>query len=407
MWLLKMGWKNLWRNKYRTLITVSAIFFAVILATVVSSLQKGVFDNLIKNVVGFYTGYIQVHHAGYWDEQILENSFEQNPIAEKSILKVPGVIGIAPRLESFALAASDQFTKGCMVIGISPLDEDKVTQLKAKITQGSYLQTTDKEVIIAEGLASRLRLQLNDTLILIGQGYHGATAAGKFKIKGILKFGSPDLNTKTVFMPLLLAQELYSAENELTSYVVSIDNPDRLDAIAGSIRKSLDKNYEVMTWEEMMPNIVQHISTDKASMSIIIGILYLLISFGIFGTLLMMMVERKFEIGMLIAIGMKKVKLCVLLLAECILTTFTGCLLGLLISTPIVWYLKRNPISFGKDVAKVYEQFGFEPIFPATLNIDIFIRQALIVLIIGLVLSLYPVINIIRINPIKAMRGEV
>lgn len=407
MWLLKMGWKNLWRNKYRTFITVSAIFFAVILATVVSSLQKGVFDNLIKNVVGFYTGYMQVHHAGYWDEQILENSFEQNPIAEKSILKVPGVIGIAPRLESFALAASDQFTKGCMVIGISPLDEDKVTQLKAKITQGSYLQTTDKEVIIAEGLASRLRLQLNDTLILIGQGYHGATAAGKFKIKGILKFGSPDLNTKTVFMPLLLAQELYSAENELTSYVVSIDNPDRLDAIAGSIRKSLDKNYEVMTWEEMMPSIVQHISTDKASMSIIIGILYLLISFGIFGTLLMMMVERKFEIGMLIAIGMKKVKLCFLLLAECVLTTFTGCILGLLISTPIVWYLKRNPISFGKDVAKVYEQFGFEPIFPATLNIDIFIRQALIVLIIGLVLSLYPVINIIRINPIKAMRGEV
>lgn len=407
MWLLKMGWKNLWRNKYRTFITVSAIFFAVILATVVSSLQKGVFDNLIKNVVGFYTGYIQVHHAGYWDEQILENSFEQNPIAEKSILKVPGVIGIAPRLESFALAASDQFTKGCMVIGISPLDEDKVTQLKAKITQGSYLQTTDKEVIIAEGLASRLRLQLNDTLILIGQGYHGATAAGKFKIKGILKFGSPDLNTKTVFMPLLLAQELYSAENELTSYVVSIDNPDRLDAIAGSIRKSLDKNYEVMTWEEMMPSIVQHISTDKASMSIIIGILYLLISFGIFGTLLMMMVERKFEIGMLIAIGMKKVKLCFLLLTECILTTFTGCVLGLLISTPIVWYLKMNPISFGKDVAKVYEQFGFEPIFPATLNIDIFIRQALIVLIIGLVLSLYPVINIIRINPIKAMRGEV
>lgn len=407
MWLLKMGWKNLWRNKYRTFITVSAIFFAVILATVVSSLQKGVFDNLIKNVVGFYTGYIQVHHAGYWDEQILENSFEQNPIAEKSILKVPGVIGLAPRLESFALAASDQFTKGCMVIGISPLDEDKVTQLKAKITQGSYLQTTDEEVIIAEGLASRLRLQLNDTLILIGQGYHGATAAGKFKIKGILKFGSPDLNTKTVFMPLLLAQELYSAENELTSYVVSIDNPDRLDAIAGSIRKSLDKNYEVMTWEEMMPSIVQHISTDKASMSIIIGILYLLISFGIFGTLLMMMVERKFEIGMLIAIGMKKVKLCFLLLAECILTTFTGCVLGLLISTPIVWYLKMNPISFGKDVAKVYEQFGFEPIFPATLNIDIFIRQALIVLIIGLVLSLYPVINIIRINPIKAMRGEV
>lgn len=405
MWLLKMGWKNLWRNKYRTLITIAAVFFAVILATVVNSLQKGVFDNLIKNVVGFYTGYIQVHSIGYWDEQVLENSFRKDSDAEKSILKEAGVTGIAPRLESFALAASEQFTKGCLVIGISPLDEDKVTQLKAKIIQGSYLQNTDKEVIIAEGLANRLKLQLNDTLILIGQGYHGTTAAGKFRIKGILKFGSPDLNSKTIFMPLLLAQELYSAENQLTSYVVSISNPDRLDVIADSIRKLLHKNYEVMTWEQMMPDVIQHINTDKASMSIIIGILYLLISLGIFGTLLMMMVERKFEIGMLIAIGMKKVKLCLLVLAECILTIFTGCLLGLLISIPIVFYLNRHPISFGQDVAKVYEKFGFEAIFPAAFNLDVFLQQALIVLIIGLILSLYPVINILRTNPIKAMRG--
>jgi ABC-type lipoprotein release transport system permease subunit len=402
-----MGWKNLWRNKYRTLITISAVFFAVILATIVNSLQKGVFDNLIKNVVGFYTGYIQVHNIGYWDEQILENSFKENSDNEKPILKEPGVTGIAPRLESFALAASEQFTKGCLVIGISPLDEDKVTQLKSKIIQGSYLQDTDKEVIIAEGLANRLKLQLNDTLILIGQGYHGTTAAGKFGIKGILKFGSPDLNSKTIFMPLPLAQELYSAENQLTSYVVSIRDPDRLDVIASSIRKLLDNNYEVMTWEQMMPDVVQHINTDKASMSIIIGILYLLISLGIFGTFLMMMVERKFEMGMLIAIGMKKVKLCLLVLAECILTIFTGCLLGLLISIPIVFYLNRNPISFGQDVAKVYEKFGFEAIFPAAFNLDVFFKQALIVLIIGLLLSLYPVINILRTNPIKAMRGQV
>ena len=82
MWLIKMAWKNIWRNRNRTIITTSSIFFAVILSVLTTSLQQGAFDNLVKNVVSFYTGYIQVHKAGYWDEQILDNSFESNDKVE-------------------------------------------------------------------------------------------------------------------------------------------------------------------------------------------------------------------------------------------------------------------------------------------------------------------------------------
>lgn len=404
MWLLKLAWKNIWRNKNRTIITMAAIFFAVILSVLTSSLWKGIFNNLINNMVGLYTGYVQVHKAGYWNEQVLENSFELTVAVEQQILKDKGITAFAPRLESFALASSQEITKGCMVVGVDPEKENQITQLKSKILKGKYFQSNDKSILIGKSLAERLNLQVNDTIVLIGQGYHGATAAGKYKIGGLVKFGSPDLNDKVLYMPLLLAQELYGADNMITSCVLSLQNPDNLNATASRLKASIGNNYEVMTWEEMMPEIVQHMRTDATNMKVIQGILYLLVSFGIFGTLTMMMVERKFEMGMLLAVGMNKMKLIGLLFFESIITLLSGCFLGLIASIPIVYYLQKHPIRFSGNFAETYEKFGFEAIFPTTIETEIFVSQAVIVFLIGLVLSQYPVYKIIRLSPVNAMR---
>jgi ABC-type lipoprotein release transport system permease subunit len=383
---------------------MAAVFFAVILSIVTGSLQDGVFDNLIKNLVSYYSGYIQVHKKGYWDERILENTFEGNPTLEKIMLARENVAGIAPRLESFALASSDVLTKGCMVVGVMPQKENEITNLESRLVEGEFIIEKDVDVLVSRGLADRLKVQLHDTIVVIGQGYHGATAAGKYHIKGILKFGSPDLNNQTLFLSLSQAQELFGADRMLTSYVLSIRKPSQLDATAVDMRSRIDGSLEVMTWEEMMPDVIQHIRTDKGSMMIITGVLYLLICFGILGTLLMMMVERKYEMGMLVAIGMKKARLMQLLLIESLLTVSIGCIMGILTSIPIVYYLKRYPIRFTGEYAKTYEEFGFEAIFPASTNPEIFVTQGLVVLSLSILLSLYPMVKVARLDPVKAMK---
>ena len=400
----KLAWKNIWRNKYRTGITITSIFFAVILSVVTSSLQDGVFDNLIRNVVSFYSGYVQVHKKGYWDERILDNCFKSSDSLEQQILQHRNIAAVAPRLESFALASSEDLTKGCLVVGISPEKEDRITNLQSKLIDGEYLVDEDRQVLIAEGLAARLKLSLHDTVVLIGQGYHGATAAGKYRIKGIIKFGSPDLNDQSLFVSLAEAQVLYGAEGMLTSYVLALENPKFLVSTADIVRTDLGDAFETMTWEEMMPEVIQHIRTDKGSMYIIQGILYMLICFGIFGTLMMMMVERKYEMGMLIAIGMRKVRLMQLLMMESLLTIFSGCMLGILASIPIVYYLYRYPIRFKREMARVYEEFGFEAIFPASMDRSIFINQGLIVLSLCILLSLYPITKVARLDAVKSMK---
>lgn len=394
----------MWRNRSRTMITVAAIFFAVILSTTAESLKQGVFENLVKNVVSFYTGYIQVHKAGYQEEQILDNSFLQSGDIEKSISRDKNIAAFTPRLESFALASTEKLTKGCLVTGIAPESENNITFLKDKLVQGHYLSRDDRSVLLAQGLADRLQLKVNDTLVLIGQGYHGATAAGKYPVKGLLKFGSPQLNDKILYMNLSSAQELFSAEGLITSYILSIRTDRYLDASAGTIRENLGQQYEVMTWEELLPDIRQHIAADSNNMKVVQGVLYLLICFGVFSTLLIMMLERKYEMGMLVAIGMKKSKLLLLFIAESVMTVLIGCLAGILASVPLIYYLYRHPIRIGGDTAKAYERFGFEAIFPASTDSTIFFYQALIVLMMGLLLSLYPVIKVLQLKPVIAMK---
>lgn len=402
--MFKLAWKNLWRNKTRTLITISAIMFALILAVLASSLKEGIFANLVKNMVSFYSGYVQVHQKGYWKEQILDNSFENKYSLQQAILTNYNISAVAPRIESFALASSAEVTKGCMVVGTNPEEENKVTFLNRKLIRGSYFNLNDKAVLLASGLAEQLKVGINDTIVLIGQGYHGSTAAGKFPVKGILQFGSPDLNDRILYLPLPAAQEFYAADGMITSMIIQLKDADAMLQTQEALQQTLSKNYEVMNWGELMPDIKQHIETDTNNMKYVQGILYVLISFGIFGTLLMMMVERKREMGMMVAIGMKKTFLMLVLVIESVLTVLTGCLLGLMISIPVVYYFKKFPIRIGGETAKAYERFGFEAIFPTSVETGIFIDQGIVVLVIGLLLSLYPVYKIIRLNAINALK---
>lgn len=402
--MLRLIWRNLWRNSRRTLITTASIAFAVLLAVLMQSFQNGIFNNLIKNVVGYYSGYVQIHQNGYWDERVLDNSFLWSDALADTLRQNPHVRQVVPRLETFMLASIGTTTKGCMLIGTDVEAENRLTQLKGKIMQGSYLQPGEDAVLVAEGLADRLGLTTNDTLVLFGQGYHGMLAAGKYRIRGIIQLKSPAMNASFVYTSLAAAQYLLSADDRLTSVSLGIDRPENKAVIVDNLRSSLGQDYEVMSWEEMMPEIANHIKADGFSFYIFSGILYLLIGFGFFGTILMMTAERTYEFGMLTAIGMKKNKLQGILLGEAVLITLLGTTAGILLSLPMVVWLNKNPLRFTGEIARVYEQFGFEAIFPTAVEAHIFYIQALIVLSIALLVGLYPLWYVKRLDPVKAMR---
>ena len=405
--ILKLAWRNIWRNRRRTFITAASILFAVLFASLMEALQKGAWNNMINNVVNFYYGYAQVQQKGYWEDRTIDNAF----VFDDSLTALPERIdrlpGVVPRLESFALASTGNKTFGVMVVGIDPERENTMTGLADRVEAGTYLHNgAEPAALLATGVAERLKLGVGDTILLISQGFRGVNAAGKYPVAGLVDFPSPDLNKQLLYLPLPEAQYFYGAYDRVTSLALNLDSNDDIPPVQRQITAALDTSaYQFMDWKAMMPELLEAKALDSAGNVIVYIILYLIIAFGIFGTILMMTKEREYEFGVLTAIGMRRGQLGLIIWLETIMLGLLGALSGIVLSVPLVWYFKVNPIRFSGEYAHMLEQYGFEPIFPAQLDWTIFATQALLVFLVTAVLALYPIWKIRRMQPVEAMHG--
>jgi ABC-type lipoprotein release transport system permease subunit len=345
----KMAWRNLWRNKRRSLITVASVFFAVFFALIMRSLQLGTYDHMFRNVIESYTGYIQIQNEDFWDNKIVDNTFSYTPALEETVLGSRNVSATVPRFESFALASSGSLTKGVLVMGIDPEKETLLSNVRGKLVKyhfsekniaklekailpeklkenldlykgksfvsnssmmielgisgkdsssvmpllrelsyfnNGYFKTGEQSALIGDKLAAFLKVGIGDTLVLLGQGYHGTTAAGKFRIAGIVKIPTPDLDNKIVYLPFDICQEFYNAQGMLTSLAISIRKNDDSEIIRTitDLSRKVAPPLKVIGWREMNELMINQMDADSKSGMIMIIILYLVIAFGIFGT---------------------------------------------------------------------------------------------------------------------------
>jgi len=404
--VFKLAWRNIWRNRRRTYITVASIVFAVLFSALLESLQKGAWDNMIGNVVNYYYGYVQIHKDGYWNDQSIDKAFALSDSLQRDIERIPEVKNILPRIESFALASTGNNTHGALVVGIEPEVETRMTDLESRVEQGTYIKQGDQAALVAVGLAENLNLGVGDTIVLVSQGYHGVNAAGKYAIKGLVKFGSPELNKQMVYLPLPEAQWFYGATGLLTSVALHIEDSDDVPMVMEELKSTINlETYEVMDWKEMLPDLLQAKALDSAGNYVVYFILYLIIAFGIFGTILMMTKEREYEFGVLVSIGMRRLMLSATVWVEVIMLGIMGAIIGIILSIPVVGYFHTNPIRFSGEFASALQKYGFEPIFPASFEPRVFIVQAVIVFLLTTVLAIYPLFKIGKLHPVEAMRA--
>ncbi len=467
----QLAWKNLWRNKRRTIITAASVFFAVFFALLMRSIQLGSYDRMFKNVIESYSGYLQLQHQDYFDDPVLDNSFETDPELINKITDDPNIIKIVPRLESFALAAAGNNTQGVIVMGIDPEGENDVSDIKSrlvtyKLTEKAVNALKDESLdarmkklldvfleesyagtgrlmldigiteddssavlplfrkhayfpneyfndcdsgfaVIGDGLSQFLNLNIGDTIILIGQGYHGASAAGQFVVKGIVRLPAPDIDNSIVYLPIASARELYAAEGITTSAVLRLKNNDEksVKKTADNLRKIIHEPITVRTWMELNAIMVNQLDADNKSGMIMIGILYLVIAFGVFGTILMMLAERRREFGMLVSVGMQKSRLSKIVAIELIMIGLLGVMSGVAVSLPLIFYLNFHPIRFTGQMAQMWEDYGFEPVMPALLPDSYFLWQTVVVLVILLIAISFSIRKIFRINVINSLKA--
>ena len=467
----QLAWRNIWRNKRRTIITAASVLFAVFFALIMRSFQLGTYAKMYSDVIESYSGYLQLQQKDYFDEPSLDNGFVVDPAVMGRIENDPNVTAVVPRLESFALAAEGSRTQGVMVIGMNPDDADDALNIKKRLVQYKLtpevidelkaenipqridkllnvflneaytdedrltgdlgIKESDKSVmmpllekyasfdngylthadsagaVIGNGLSDYLNAGIGDTLVLMGQGYHGTTAAGLFVIRGIVKIPSPDIDNKFVYITLKDARYLYAAPGMATSAVINIRETDdkNLTKTRQRLISTCGDDLTIRSWKEINALLLNQMEADNKSGAIMIAILYLVIAFGVFGTVLMMMAERRREFGMMVSIGMRKNKLAKIVSMEMLFMGLLGVAAGVVASLPLVFWGHARPLRFTGEMAHMYEDYGFEAVMPMLLPDMYYMWQVVVVLLILAIAITFSIRKIFKLNVINAMRS--
>ncbi len=403
--LIKLAWRNLWRQKRRTLLTATALALVLFLSLITRSFQEGSYTSNIKNAAKFYTGLIQLQNPQFGDSSSIDDVLPQTETFISTAKNNPNIDVILPRLESFALAAKNERSKGALIIGVDPEAEDRYSSISSKIVKGTYLSSGQHSVLVGKGLAQYLRLDVGDELVLYGSGYHGQTAAGLFRIAGILHFPLQQLDSQLVYMPLDTAQSLFSLGKQVTAWVLNTESLRNLPSVVEQLNRDYGKNVAVKDWKSLAPELSQQIALDKAGGIFLIYILYGIVGFGLFATILMTTLERQREFAVMLATGMLRRQLISLIVIESLLISVIGVLFGLFVSAPVLAYFYVNPIEITGEAAQVMLETGFEPIVPVSIDPHLALHQILVVLLILVLCLLYPMVRLLRLPIASGLKG--
>lgn len=405
--LFKLGWRNVWRNKRRLLLTLAAIAFATFATLGMRGIQLGTYEINISNVVHLFSGYLQIQHEGYQKNPSLKLNFIPDSLLALKTGSVPGIRGFAPRVYGDGLISFRENSFGTAVFGIDPAKEKEVTKLLDRLNEGRFFSSdTTNEAVLGYKLLENLKAKIGDEVVILTQGYDGSMGNLKFRIIGSVKVGSPQMDAMTAFIGLRKSQELLALNNRIHAIVINIGSIDDLQNVKEELTKKLDNNkLAVLTWEELMPDFKQSIELDNISGMLYLLMLLVIVAFGVLNTVLMSVMERFNEFGISLSIGMPQMKLVYLVFIETLFITLMGLALGNIIGWGINYYFLLNPIQVGgSELGKLYEEYGFLPLIQSTLDPMIFINTSLTILAISFAVCFYPAYKVFRLEPLKGIR---
>lgn len=405
--ILKMAWRNIWRNSRRTIITTSAIVFACVLLVFMLSFQFGGYEAMINSSVKIHSGHLQIQAKGYHDKQNIRMVISDPAKLGKICDQIKNIDSYTYRAKAFSMVSSGKKTYGAMVIGIDPVREARVSTLKKSMEYGDYLTEKDNnKVLVGSLLARNLKISIGDELTVLGQGRDGSIAATVLSVKGIYKSGMDEFDRSTIQIPLKTFQTVYSMGNSAHEVVIISKSLSDISGIKHDLEtifknKSLNA-LTVLTWDELTPGLRQGIEMDLISGIIFYLLLIVVVALSILSTFLMAIFERTREFGILMAIGTTPGRLIRLVLTESVIMTMVGIACGITLGIILTLFFQFHGIDLGGS-SEMLRHYGISGrMFPKLSFISIFSGPCVLFIITFLV-ALYPAFKIKNLRPVKAM----
>ena len=410
--MIALAWRNLWRNKTRTLLTAFGIAFAVFLVSFAMSMQGGSYDDMIKAATRFYTGHAQINQRDFVIDSKLEQTVP-NAAALREQLQNRFPLVALPRVQAFGIVSKDERSIGGMLVGVDFMAEAAQLDLFKKITEGALPSSPD-QALVGAAMARNLGAELGDDIVILGSGKRGGVAAMALSIGGILDTGQAELDRSLLFAPLEAVQEAFDLDDEVHNFVLVLEDYAQGAVLAQSVGELLQQDQRYRTWQQLLPEVEQGIELDRVSAQIFYYILLILVSFAVLNTFVMVIFERTREFGMLMALGLRPWQIIGQVQIEAFFLGLSGALIGLVLSAVLVAYLSEVGIplsAYGEREAAAKEAFAklqagsITHMYPAFSVASM--ATAPLVLIVGTQLSaLFCMLRVRRLNPVTALRVE-
>lgn len=407
--LFKLAWRNIWRNRRRTLITVISIALGLCFAIFFVSLGDGIYAQLIDQVTRMQSGYVTLEHPEYLDAPAVDLTVKISPDLRGEIEKLPGVENTKLIILGQGIVKSSAGSAPGAIMGVEPDVELDASPLARNITAGSYLENDDGPLaVIGSAMADRLNLEIGKKLVLSSNDIHGDLVESLFRVKGIYSTGSDEMDAFFLQIPLVQARDLFRMPKEaVTRMGLILNDPDLQPRVMRLAEKRLSQApVAVRSWQEVMPDVASYIKMDKGSNFVFQGILLFLILFTIFNTILMSVLERRREFAMLLALGTEPRRLQGQVLIESFFLALIGCAAGSILGALATYWGQVKGIDLSMFMGESVSVSGFaisSKMHPA-LSAERTLVLSGLVFAATMIISLLPMRRSTRVDVVEALR---
>lgn len=410
--LVSIAWRSLWRNHRRSILVIAAITFAASLTMIKMNVDNGTIMEAIEDAARLSTGFIQIQKPGYVENPTLQKSFAFSPALKNLIEKHPLITGSSPRIQADGLLSYKEHSIGTMIMGISPASEESITDFQNKVLAGHFLTSNTAqhggapEIVVGYRLLENLKASIGDSVVVLCQGFDGVLSNMFARIVGTFRTGSDEFDRMGAFMKLTDLQPFLSMDDGVNAIAISVGKMQDVPKVTAELNSILQPaGLIAVPWQTLMPQMEQTYEFKQSGDMVFMLILLVVVGFGILNAVLMSVTERFREYGVALSLGMRPEKLSVTVAIETFFMIMIGIFAGNLVGVGISYYLSVHPILVGGNLAKIYEQYGFNvPTITAYASMRTSIIASSAILMISFASTFYPLWRVLRLEPLKGIR---
>ncbi|WP_303720388.1 FtsX-like permease family protein [Malonomonas rubra] len=404
--LWRLAIRNIWRNRRRTLLTLSAMVVSSALLILCLGIFSGMLKDMLASATEQYFGHLEISTKGYQEDRDMFANFSVSD--DFLLLLQPQVLGFSPRLRSFGLLSGQDKSSPVELLGVEPERERQVTSLQDHLQAGSYLLADDHEgALIGAGLARRLAVKPGDQLVFVTQAADGSIGNDLLTVRGVFATGDQGHDNGLVLVALPWLQQLLVLPGRLHEIAVRIEHPLQAAAFAAQLRQKLPTTLEVLDWGELLPEMREVVASYDVSRLIIVSILYVATGLGILNTFFMSVMERTREFGVLMAVGMRPGQVRLMVLLETLAMGLLALLIGVVFGVLLSLYMAYVGIDLSGSLTPItYAGGTILPRLHAVLEVTNVLVPAAVLLLVCLLAGFLPANRAARMQPVVAIREE-